>query len=178
MSRLEELKRQNIERFVQGVRHDLVVWWDKCFVSDGERANFTPYQAQVLTEQVLELHETQLNTYQRLYEENKDIFTKVAHRENLWSRMEDIEARGRDPSRLFGNRGCALLQEEKERKQIMKELPRVESQLVALFNHYESSHGRALLINGNDYRLTIEKQWKLRDNQKENEKLQRVCFSL
>ena len=34
--------------------------------------------------------------------------------------MEDIEARGRDPSRLFGNRGCALLQEEKERKRIMK----------------------------------------------------------
>lgn len=34
--------------------------------------------------------------------------------------MEDIEARGRDPSRLFGNRGCALLQEEKERKKIMK----------------------------------------------------------
>lgn len=34
--------------------------------------------------------------------------------------MEDIEARGRDPSRLFGNRGCALLQEEKERTKIMK----------------------------------------------------------
>ena len=34
--------------------------------------------------------------------------------------MEDIEARGRDPSRLFGNRGCALLQEEKERTRIIK----------------------------------------------------------
>ena len=34
--------------------------------------------------------------------------------------MEDIEARGRDPTRLFGNRGCALLLEEKERKKIMK----------------------------------------------------------
>lgn len=45
---------------------------------------------------------------------------KVLHRENLWKRMEDIEARGRDPSRLFGNRGCALLQEEKERTKIMK----------------------------------------------------------
>ena len=33
--------------------------------------------------------------------------------------MLDIEARGRDPSRLFGNRGCALLQEEKERKKIV-----------------------------------------------------------
>lgn len=46
--------------------------------------------------------------------------SQVAHRDNLWKRMEDIEARGRDPSRLFGNRGCALLLEEKERKKIMK----------------------------------------------------------
>lgn len=45
---------------------------------------------------------------------------QVQHRENLWKRMEDIEAKSRDPSRLFGNRGCSLLQEEKERKKIMK----------------------------------------------------------
>ena len=43
----------------------------------------------------------------------------VTQRENLWKRMEDIEARGRDASRLFGSRGCALLQEEKERKKMM-----------------------------------------------------------
>ena len=51
---------------------------------------------------------------------NIAFFLKVHHRDNLWKRMEDIEARGKDPSRLFGNRGCALLQEEKERKKIIK----------------------------------------------------------
>ena len=117
---MEELKRQNIERFITAVRQDLLVWWDRCYVSETERTNFSPFKAEVFTEELLELHEAQVEKYKSLYNENKDIFVKVHHRQNLWSRMEDIEARGRDPSRLFGNRGCALLQEEKERKKIMK----------------------------------------------------------
>lgn len=109
--------------------------------------------------------------------------------------MEDIEKRGRDPSRLFGNRGCALLQEEKERKKIMKvelltilsfpfanrpwgivqqELPRVEEQLSVLLANYERSHGQVLLINGMDYRDLVKEQWAGYEESKENEKLQRV----
>ena len=60
--------------------------------------------------------------------------SQVAHRDNLWKRMEDIEARGRDPSRLFGNRGCALLLEEKERKKIMK-VDLSYSTTIAWMNH-------------------------------------------
>ena len=113
--------------------------------------------------------------------------------------MEDIEARGRDPSRLFGNRGCALLQEEKERKKIVKvgfkhknkncpgyskivsfisqELPRVEAQLSDLFSDYERKHGKTLYINGRDYRQHVAEQWAMYENSKENEKLQRVsCY--
>lgn len=139
MARLEELKRENIERFIHSVRQDLITWWDRCYVSDTERRSFTPFYAEIYSEDLLELHEAQVEKYKELHTTHKDIFLKVIvylcilfmyayghtilqvhHRENLWKRMEDIEARGRDPSRLFGNRGCALLQEEKERTKIMK----------------------------------------------------------
>ncbi|XP_032795248.2 protein regulator of cytokinesis 1 isoform X1 [Daphnia magna] len=173
LTRLEELKRQNIERFIHAVRQDLISWWDRCYVSDAERRNFTPFYAEIYTEDLLELHEAQVEKYKELHTTNKDIFQKVLHRENLWKRMEDIEARGRDPSRLFGNRGCALLQEEKERTKIMKELPRVEAQLTELLNNYERTHGHVLQINGQDYRQVVVNQWVLYEEQKENEKLQR-----
>lgn len=102
------------------MRHDLIGWWDRCYISEAERRNFTPFYTDVFSEELLELHEKQVEKYKNLHNDNKDIFLKVHHRENLWKRMEDIERRGRDPSRLFGNRGCALLQEEKERKKIIK----------------------------------------------------------
>jgi hypothetical protein len=59
---------------------------------------------------------------------------------------------------------------------MMQELPRVEAQLIDLFNQYERKTGHALLILGEDFRQTVEHQWRLRDNQKENEKLQRVTM--
>jgi len=173
LAHLEEEKMRHIEQFIKSVRHDIVSWWEKCFISEGEQKAFTPFSSDIYTEELLNLHENLAEKLKMLYSNNKEIFAKVAHRDNLWKRMEDIEARGRDPSRLFGNRGCALLLEEKERKKIMKELPRVEEQLIQLLDEYEKNNGQILPINGRDYRCSITEQWTYYEEQKENEKLQR-----
>lgn len=39
----ELLKFQNLRRFIEGIRHELVSWWDKCFFSKDQRARFTAY---------------------------------------------------------------------------------------------------------------------------------------
>lgn len=77
LARLEELKRQNIERFIHAVRQDLINWWDRCYVSDTERRNFTPFHSDIYTEDVLELHEAQVEKYKELHNSNKEIFQKV-----------------------------------------------------------------------------------------------------
>jgi protein regulator of cytokinesis 1 len=77
LARLEELNRQNIERFIHAVRQDLISWWDRCYVSDAERRNFTPFYAEVFTEDLLELHESQVEKYKALHIANKEIFLKV-----------------------------------------------------------------------------------------------------
>lgn len=77
LTRLEDLKRQNIERFIHSVRQDLIGWWDRCYVSDAERRNFTAFYAEVYTEDLLELHEAQVERYRELHASYKDIFTKV-----------------------------------------------------------------------------------------------------
>ncbi len=77
MARLEELKRQNIERFIHAVRQDLIGWWDRCYVSDAERRSFTPFYAEIYTEDLLQLHEAQVEKYKELYNTHTEIFHKV-----------------------------------------------------------------------------------------------------
>lgn len=74
---MEELKRQNIERFILAVRQDLLGWWDRCYVSERERQDFTPFYSEMFTEDVLTLHEAEVEKYKNLHNENKEIFLKV-----------------------------------------------------------------------------------------------------
>ena len=77
LARLEVLKRQNIERFIHDVRQDLISWWDRCYVSDAERRTFTPFDAEVFTEDLLGLHTLEVEKYKALHTSNKEIFLKV-----------------------------------------------------------------------------------------------------
>lgn len=43
ISRCEKLKFDNIQRFVEGMRKEIVEWWDKCFYSREQREQFTSY---------------------------------------------------------------------------------------------------------------------------------------
>jgi len=53
-------------------------------------------------------------------------------------------------------------------------LPRVEEQLFLMLTNYERERGQILLIDGADYRLSVQKQWADHEKSKENEKLQKV----
>ena len=176
ISRLEELKLLNIESFVETVRREIAHLWQSCFISLEERASFTPYHARAenLTGEVLDLHDALANSLRAFYNQNREVFARVGQRERMWQRMQEIEARSRDPSRLFGNRGCSLLQDEKELKLATKELPRIESDLVFLLDEYEAEHGTVLLIDGHDYRRMMANQWKMLKEEKENERYGRV----
>ena len=77
LSRLEELKRQNIERFIVAVREDLNGWWDRCYVSENERRDFVPFYAEAYTEELLELHEMEVEKYKKIHIDCKDILFKV-----------------------------------------------------------------------------------------------------
>ena len=40
ISKCEALKLQNIQRFIEGMRHELEDWWKKCFYSEKQRNEF------------------------------------------------------------------------------------------------------------------------------------------
>lgn len=58
------------------------------------------------------------------------MFMNVNKWQLLFQRMLELEAKAHDVNR-FSNRGGNLLQEEKERKKIHKQLPKIEEDLFA-----------------------------------------------
>lgn len=72
--------------------------------------------------------------------------------------MIDLEQRANQPER-FKNRGGQLLREEKERKTIASKLPKIEQELVALVQKYESESGNNFLICGHQVTEIIEQAW-------------------
>ena len=117
------------------------------------------------------------------YEENKDLFTKVSERQEVWSKFMDLERRAKDPARwvklfhsvlfyqqlqlvpfnrLMNARGNSLLLEEKERNKVNKALPRLEQELHDLIARWEQEQGREFLVGGTNFAAFIANQVRLR----------------
>ncbi|XP_069677765.1 protein regulator of cytokinesis 1-like isoform X3 [Periplaneta americana] len=171
LKRCEELKRQNIKRFVEEIRKELKQWWDNCCVGEMERANFLPFSSDCYTEDLLELHELEVEKYRSHYNENMVIFELANKRQELWDKMLELEDRANDPNRLFHNRGGQLLLEEKERKNIQKELPKVEKELCKYIELYEEKSHKPFKFHGERVIDIINKQWEAHKNNKEQQKM-------
>ena len=84
-----------------------------------------------------------------------------------------FQTRKNDSNRL-ANRGGALLKEEKIRKGINRELPKIEQKLKMDVGKWEEENERRFLINGCHYMDIITNQWAAFNAQKEQEILERV----
>ncbi|GLG96812.1 Uncharacterized protein GBIM_03712 [Gryllus bimaculatus] len=173
IQKCEEKKRQNIRVFVEAIREELASWWDKCCYGKLQRQQFRSFYSDCYTEDLLELHEIEIEKLKRYFSENIDILELAKKREKLWKKMMDLDERAHDPKRLFANRGGQLLREEKERKAIQKDLPILDKELGCLLDTYESKHNVPFLYDGTDLRDIIKSKWEDFQKKKEEEKLAR-----
>ncbi|KAJ9583513.1 hypothetical protein L9F63_022131, partial [Diploptera punctata] len=171
LERCEELKRRNMKLFVGEIRKELDDWWKRCMITDEQKQSFLPYFSDCYTEDLLELHELEVNKYKNFYHDNIDIFQLAQERQELWDKMLELQQKASDPERLFRNRGGQLLMEEKERTRIQKELPKVEKKLSKYVAAYEEKNGEPIKFNGEPVSAIIEKQWNDFNNRKENLKM-------
>ena len=65
----------------------------------------------------------------------------------------DLERKSKDPNRLMNARGNALLEEEKERNRVNKQLPKIEGELNKLIEQWELSKGTKFLVSGVDFKV-------------------------
>lgn len=158
LSRLNELKRQNLHVFVEEARVKLQELWDALYFSEEEMLEFTPAFSDVCSDALLSAHEAEISRLETLKEQRLPILSKIdRHRELIRERTE-LQQSSQDASRLMG-RGQKgekrdpgkLLREEKMRKRIAKELPKIEADLQTTLEAYEGEWGRPFLVHGERY---------------------------
>ncbi|XP_039271413.2 protein regulator of cytokinesis 1-like [Styela clava] len=171
--KLEELKRANIQKLTERSRSDIAILWDKCYYSKDQRHAFSPAYEESYTEELLNLHEEELTRLHAYYEEHKEMFSNVGKWQQLFYRMLDLESKARDVNR-YANRGGNLLQEERERKKIHKQLPKIEEELFKDIDRWEQECGSRFLVEGIAFREYVHSQWEACEQRKENEKYQRL----
>ncbi|XP_032415934.1 protein regulator of cytokinesis 1b isoform X1 [Xiphophorus hellerii] len=170
--RLEVLQLNNIRNVTEAIRSEIAVFWEKCFFSIDQRQDFAPYFSEDFNEELLALHDAEIQRLKQHYEDHKELFEGVQKWEESWRLYLELEKKATDPTR-FANRGGNLLKEEKQRSELQKNLPKLEKKLKAQIDAWEDEQGREFLVNGQMFLQYVAEQWELHRIEKEKEKLER-----
>ena len=159
LSRLNELKRQNLGLFVEDARFKLQELWDNLYFSEEEMLDFAPAFSDVYSDALLSAHEQEIVRLEALKEQRAPILAAVEKHRSLIRDRDDLEKSSNDASRLMA-KGVKtgekrdpgkLLREEKMRKRITKDLPKVEAELRKTLESWEDEYGRPFCVHGERY---------------------------
>ncbi|XP_074105456.1 protein regulator of cytokinesis 1-like isoform X3 [Cotesia typhae] len=177
IKRMQELRLENISKFIIKLREDLQHWWEVCKLSTEERDEFRFFNSQIYTEDMLKIHEIELERIRHHYEENKKIFDLLEKWEETWGQMKEIQRRSEDPDR-FHNRGGQLLADEKIRKACNKNLPKLVNQLKEMTDEYEKKHRKLFRVYGLTVDQYIEQEYENQKAELEKLKVETVARKL
>ena len=175
LARLNEMKRQNLHLFVEDARYKIQALWDDLYFSEEEMLEFTPAFSgnicfvsfsddsltpgiDVCSDALLSAHEAEISRLEALKEQRAPTLQLIDRHRSLIKDRNDLNASSQDVSRLMG-RGqkgekrdpTRLLREEKMRKKITKDLPKVEAELKKTLEQWEEEYGRPFCVHGLRY---------------------------
>lgn len=158
LDRLNELKRQNLHLFVEDARYKLQDLWDGLFFSEEEMLEFAPAFSDVYSDALLSAHEAEISRLEVLKAQRAPALQLIEKHRSLIKDRDDLTTASQDASRLLGknNKGekrdpTRLLREEKMRKRIAKDLPKIEVELKKILERWEDDYGRPFLVHGVSY---------------------------
>lgn len=158
LERLNVVKRQNMHIFIEDARVKLQELWDALYFSDDDMLEFTPAFSDVYSDALLEAHEREIARLETLKEQRAPILDLVAKHKALIKDRDELVAASQDASRLMlrGQKGekrdpGKLLREEKMRKRIAKELPKVTADVRKALEQWEDEYDRPYLVFGERY---------------------------
>ena len=160
LARLHDLKRKNLHLFVEDARYKLQELWDGLYFSEEEMLDFTPAFSDVYSDALLEAHEQEIKRLEALKEQRAPMLTLIDRHRELIKEREDLASASQDASRLMmrGQKGekrdpTRLLREEKMRKRIAKELPKLTIELRKALEKFADEYGRPFMVHGESYQI-------------------------
>ncbi|KAH8917052.1 hypothetical protein BT69DRAFT_1287032 [Atractiella rhizophila] len=155
LERMLQKKAENMEVFIKREREEISSLWDQLFYGQNQRSSWSPFYSKSFTEEELEKHELEKG---RLLEELSDkeaILKLLTKYFSVLADAEELEASAQDSSRLTGKttRGDPgrLLREEKARKRVQKEKPKLELELTNAIPQWEENKQQPFLVNGSRF---------------------------
>ncbi|KAF5210842.1 hypothetical protein A9F13_12g01749 [Clavispora lusitaniae] len=156
------IKRQEfVDTFIADARKSIKSLQDALYYSDEERKAFkydeyTIEYGSEKKEEILNEHEAEVERLTKEYKSKESILSLYAQFNELIKDRKFLEESSKDSSRLLSKNSCKiLLNEEKIRKRIHKNLPRVIENLkqeVIEFNNKQFGEGkRPITIRGEDF---------------------------
>ncbi|KAG0326374.1 hypothetical protein BGZ99_009614 [Dissophora globulifera] len=173
LSRLEELKSEKLQEFIMDERDTLYELWDKLYYSSEQRESFSPVFDDNFTDGNLEVHEAEVARLNLEVQETEHILNAIEQYRRMLDDIRNFEITSMDAQRLFHRDPGRLLREEKFRKRIAKEFPKVESELEGALYQWQQAKGRPFLVYGEEYINTMKLHAQQAREGKENEKLWR-----
>ncbi|CAL8099441.1 unnamed protein product [Orchesella dallaii] len=169
LSSLHDLKSQYLSRkvdksrrlceFIKELRKEISDIWDQCMITEDEKKQFVEFESCEFTENMLQIHKEELGRWKIYHQKNQEILLKIQKRDTMWTKLRELEAKASDPSR-FVNRGGSLLKDQNMHNYLMKNLPKLENELISLAQKFEDEHAKKMKILGEEIPSMIEKEWK------------------
>ncbi|XP_040575816.1 protein regulator of cytokinesis 1 isoform X1 [Lepeophtheirus salmonis] len=173
LDELELLKMQHMERFIVSSRKELREWWNKCFYNEKQQSLFSPFYSTIYSEELLSEHEEEIEKIKTYYYNNESLFHMVEQRHALWEKKLELEKKAKDPNR-FNCKSTEFLKEEKDRKRVEKQLPKIEKSLEDAMEDYKLENGIEFLIGGLPYQTYMEIQIKEHEDSIQREKVKKA----
>lgn len=176
----EELKRKNIGKFIEKIKVELEVEYERCYVHNDQQEQIFALSTASgeCNEELLDLYEKELERVKKYYKDNMVILEKFHKWKSMLEETIQMDQKAYDPNR-FTNRGGQLLLEEKKRKALQRGLPKVEKELLALNQKYsDENQGNKFLVFGTNLEEFIKGCWDELQECKEVEKRQRQFAQL
>ncbi|QQP50217.1 Uncharacterized protein FKW44_011144, partial [Caligus rogercresseyi] len=165
LDELELLKAQHMERFLVAARKELDEWWDRCFYTQRQRSLFAPYFSHDYTEDVLSKHEVEIENIKSYFTANEALFQMVEQRQDLWAKKLELERKAKIP--IDSN-------EERDRKRVEKQLPKIEKNLEDAMEEYRVENGEDFLVGGIPYSTYMEIQIREHEESLQREKMEKA----
>ena len=155
LDRLLTLKRQNVKLFILAARDSLRQLWDKLYFTEDQALQFKPACTDIFTDALLASHESEISRLEKTADERKVILNLIGKRMTLLAEKDELALVSADTTRLLQQKGKRdpgrLLREEKLRKRVERELPKIEMSLQAALKDWEKQNDEPFLVYGQRY---------------------------
>ncbi|KAI8460563.1 microtubule associated protein-domain-containing protein [Phakopsora pachyrhizi] len=152
--RMTKARNEHMVLFVQKERQQIIELWDQLYVCEDDRRALEIMSSEDYSEELLKAHEQKKLELMEDLKDRKRLLAILDRYFNLLKDAHELEVAEKDPNRFAkGTRGDPgkLLREEKIRKRVSKEKPKLENDLKTLIPKWENERGKPFMINGSRF---------------------------